>query len=226
MNRKLILVILGVLVLGGAAYGFNLWYQGSHYVITDNAQVSGPLISVTSMSSGQVASLNVDVGDWVDARQTLAQVGISRYSDSGTRQGFSGTAPWVTASIEAPISGYVAAVWTYPGALVSPGMPIVTLFDDSNVWINANVDENKVGRVRPGQMVEVTVDSLGGKVLKGTVAGITPATAANFSLLPQQNTTSNFIKVAQVVTVKITLDNTDGVFLIPGGSVEAKIFTR
>ena len=65
----------------------------------------------------------------------------------------------------------------------------------------------------PGQTAEVTVDSLGGKVLKGKVQGIAPATASSFSLLPSSNTSANFTKVAQVVPVKITLDNTTGLSL-------------
>jgi len=92
--------------------------------------------------------------------------------------------------------------------------------------VSAKIDETQVNRVHPGQTVEVSVDSLGGTILKGKVTGISPATAANFSLLPQNNTDANFIKVGQVVPVKITLENTDGLMLIPGSSVEVKIFTR
>ena len=120
----------------------------------------------------------------------------------------------------------MAAVWTYPGAIISAGSPIVTLFDDSNIWVTANIDENKIDEVRPGQTVEVTVDSLGGTVLKGKVQGITPATASSFSLLPASNTSANFTKVSQVVPVRITLDNTDGLALIPGSSVEVKIAVK
>ncbi len=225
MKRKLILGIAILVVLGGTAFGINLWYQGSHYVVTDNAQIAGPLIQVTTLSAGQIASLDVEVGDRVDARQKIAAVGATRFSDAGNRQGFSGTLPWVTAPVEAPVSGYVAAVWTYPGALVNAGSPIVTLLDESNIWVNANIDENLVGRIHSGQQVKVTVDSLGGQELNGYVLGITPVTAANFSLLPAQNSSSNYIKVAQMVTVKVGIEIPDGVFVIPGGSAEVKIAT-
>jgi multidrug resistance efflux pump len=119
----------------------------------------------------------------------------------------------------------VATVYAYPGAIVSPGSPIVTLFDPSNIWVSANIDETEINWVRPGQIVEVSVDSLGGATLEGKVEGISPATA-NFFLLPQQNGSSSFSKVVQVVPVKITLEKTDGLLLIPGSSVEVKIFTR
>jgi multidrug resistance efflux pump len=70
------------------------------------------------------------------------------------------------------------------------------------------------------------VDSLGGTTLKGTVQGVAAATSATFSLLPQQNTASNFIKVAQVVPVKIAIENPQDYQLIPGTSVEVTIVTR
>jgi multidrug resistance efflux pump len=213
------------LLIGGAAYGGNLWYQHSQYVTTNNASITAPLIPVTTLSAGQIISLDVDVGSRVERGQRVAEVGAPRFSDSTARQGFQ-AAPAQGTAVEAPVSGFVAAVWTYPGAIVSPGIPIVTLFDSSNIWVSAKIDETQVNRVHPGQTVEVSVDSLGGTILKGKVTGISPATAANFSLLPQNNTDANFIKVGQVVPVKITLENTDGLMLIPGSSVEVKIFTR
>lgn len=223
--RRIILIVIIVLILAGGVYGGNLWYQHSQYVTTNNATITGPLIPVTTLSAGQIISLDVDVGSRVERGQRVAEVGAPRFSDSSSRQGFQ-AAPAQGTSVQAPVSGFVAAVWTYPGALVSPGVPIVTLFDSSSVWVSARIDETEVNRVHPGQTVDVTVDSLGGTILKGKVAGISPATAANFSLLPQNNTDANFIKVGQVIPVKITLENTDGLLLIPGSSAEVKIFTR
>ncbi len=225
MRNRIILAVILVFVLSGAAYAANLWYQGSTYVRSNNARISAPLISVGSLAAGQVLGLSVDVGSRVEQGQAVAQVGAPQFSNSTTRQGFQ-PAPAAGTAVEAPVSGFVAAVWTYPGAMVGPGTPIVTLFDPSNMWVSANIDETQVNRVRPGQAVEVTVDSLGGAVLRGQVEGISPATAANFSLLPQQNDAGNFIKVVQVVPIKISLEKTDGLLLIPGSSVEVKIFTR
>jgi multidrug resistance efflux pump len=121
------------------------------------------------------------------------------------------------------VTGYVAAIWTYPGAMVGAGTQMITLFDDSNIWVTANIDENDIVNIRPGQAAEVSVDSLGGKVLKGKVQGIVPATASSFSMLPSSNTSANFTKVSQVVPVRIILENTSGLALIPGGSAEVKI---
>lgn len=214
MRHKVIVSVIIIFILGWAAYGVISWHQGSQYVTTDNAYIDAPLISVSSLAVGQIISVNVDIGDRVKRQQAVAEIGTPPFSSSSSIQG-----------VAAPVSGYVVAVWTYPGAIVEPGSQIVTLFDDSNIWVMANIDENKIQSVRPGQEVEVTVDSLGGAVIKGKVQGISPATA-NFFLLPQQSSSGSFSKVVQVVPVKITLEKTDGLRLIPGSSVEVKIFTR
>ena len=222
MRRKLMIRIAIVVVAAGAALGITLYLQGSRYVTTENANIGAPLISVSSLSGGQIVSVSVGIGDRVQQQQEVAEIATPRYSDSGSRQGFSAT-PGSRASIEAPVSGYVAAVWTYPGAVIGAGSPIVTLFDDSSIWVTANINENKIKDVRPGQVVEVTVDCLGGATLKGRVEGISHATASSFSLLPSGSSSASFTKVAQVVPVRITLDNTAGLSLIPGSSVEVKI---
>jgi len=226
MQRKLIiLIVVIVIVAGGAAYGINAWLRGSHYIDTDNANIGAPLISISSLSAGQVISVNVGIGDRVEKQQTIAEIGTPRYSDSGAHQGFSGI-PGSGAAVQVPVSGYVAAVWTYPGAIIGAGSPIITLFDDSKMWVTANINENIIKDIRPGQAVDVTVDCLGGVVLTGKVEGISPATASSFSLLPSGSSSASFIKVAQVVPVRITLDNTTGLSLVPGGSVEVKIHTK
>jgi multidrug resistance efflux pump len=225
MRRKLIIRIAIVVVAAGAALGIGLYVQGSRYVTTENANMGAPLISVSSLSGGQIVSVSVGIGDRVQQQQEVAEIATPRYSDSGSRQGFSAT-PGSRASIEAPVSGYVAAVWTYPGAVIGAGSPIVTLFDDSSIWVTANVNENKIKDVRPGQVVDVTVDCLGGAKLKGRVEGISHATASSFSLLPSGSSSASFTKVAQVVPVRITLDNTAGLSLIPGSSVEVRIHIK
>ncbi len=226
MKRKIILIVIAIIIVaGGAVFGINYFMQKTNYITSNNATIGAPLISVSSLSSGQVVDVNVSIGDRVSQQQIIADIGTPRFSNSGSRQGYS-SIPGTATTVEAPVSGYIAAVWTYPGAIISAGSPIVTLFDDSNIWVTANIDENKINSIRPGQPAEVTVDSLGGLVLKGKVQAITPATASSFSLLPSSNTSANFTKVAQVVAVRITLDDISGLALMPGSSVEVKINTR
>jgi len=220
-GKVIFIVVLAVVLAGLAALGY-LGYQGYMFVSTDNARISAPLISVAALSSSQIIDLDVDLGSYLEKGQRIATMGVPRPDSPADRQGLK-EIPLGRASLDAPVSGYVAAVWSYPGQVVSPGASIVTLYDASNTWVMANVSEANLHRIQPGQEVEIKVDSLGGVNLKGRVDGIGAATAATFSLMPQNNTTGNFIKVAQVVPVKISVDNPGNYVLIPGTSVEIKI---
>lgn len=222
---KVIFIVAVVVILGGIGTGIYLGYQSYKYVSTDNARIAAPLIPVSVLSSCQIISMDVDYGSYVEKGQRIATVGQPRPANPADRQGFK-EIPMGRAYIESPVSGYVAAVWSYSGAIVNPGSSVVTLYDISNTWVTANISEAELHRIEPGQEVEISVDSLGGLKLKGKVDGIAAATAATFSLLPQNNTTGNFIKVLQVVPVKISIENPWNYMLVPGTSVEVKIATR
>jgi multidrug resistance efflux pump len=62
MRHKVIVSVIIILILGWAAYGFISWYQGSQYVTTDNAYINAAVIPVTTLATGQIINLNVDVG--------------------------------------------------------------------------------------------------------------------------------------------------------------------
>jgi multidrug resistance efflux pump len=222
---KLIIFVVCALVLGGIVLGVNLWYQNYKYVSTNNASISAPLIPVGALTSCQIISLDADYGNYVEKGQRIAIIGMPRSDNPVDMQGLK-EIPIGRAAIESPVNGYIAAVWTYPGAVINPGQPIVTVYDISETWVIANISETDIYRLKPGQEVKINVDSLGGATLTGHVEGIAAATAAKFSLLPQSNTTANFIKVVQVVPVKISIENTGNYILIPGTSVEVKIAVK
>jgi len=77
---------------------------------------------------------------------------------------------------------------------------------EPKVWIVANFKETKVGGMRRGQPVSITIDTLPGRTFSGTVDSITPATGSEFALLPADNATGNFTKVVQRIPVKIVFD--------------------
>jgi multidrug resistance efflux pump len=230
-RNTVIFIVVAVIVIGGLIIGGYLGYDSYRYYSTDNAYISAALIPVPAYSSWQIISLDVNYGSYVQKGQKLATVGLPRIAFGVTTLGGnaalgSNDTPMGNAVIESPVDGYVAAIWAYPGAVVGTGSPIMTLYDVSNTWVIANVTEAQLYRIEPDQDVEISVAAVGGDKLKGKVVGIAGATAATFSLLPQNNTTGNFVKVAQVVPVKITVDNPDNYILIPGSSVEVKIDTR
>jgi len=219
---KIIFFTACIFVVIAAVVGGYLWYENFKYVSTSNANISAPLISIGALAPCQVISLDTDYGSYVEKGQRIAIVGAPRSDNPLTMQGLKDI-PIGRSNVESPVNGYVAAVWTYPGAVLGAGQPIVTVYDISETWVLANVTETEIYRIKPGQQAQITVDSLGGANLEGHVEGIAAATAGTFSIIPQNNTTANFIKVAQVVPVKIAIDNPGRYILIPGTSVEVKI---
>ena len=84
---------------------------------TDNAIIGAPLISVCSLSAGQVIDVNVDIGDRVSSDRALPKLGRPGFRIAGPGRDL--VQPRAAGQpVEAPISGYVAAVWTYPGAII------------------------------------------------------------------------------------------------------------
>lgn len=225
-TRHILIAGIAALVLLGSGVGAFLWHQSaSSYISTDNAMVEAALVPVNSLNTGRLIRLDVDIGSFVHVNERIAVLETPSVQNPSGVYYFGGYSTHI-AEISSPVTGFIAAVWTEQGAVLSTGQQIVTIYDPSSVWITARVKEDRIWRVQPGQNVEITVDSLGGGKLQGTVQGIAAATAATFSLLPQQNTTGNFTRVTQVVPVKISIDQVDTAKLIPGSSVTVKIYTR
>lgn len=129
--------------------------------------------------------------------------------------------------IVAPIDGVVGASGVREGQYVRGGSQVISIVPLPNLYVVANYKETQLARFRPGQQVSVTVDTFPGKVLTGHVEGLSPATGSEFSLLPADNATGNFTKVAQRVGVRIALDPGGELIglLRPGMSVVATVHT-
>jgi membrane fusion protein (multidrug efflux system) len=130
--------------------------------------------------------------------------------------------------ITAPVDGMVGQRQVQAGQYVNVGTQVISLVPLPHVWVIANYKETQMTRVRIGQRARVTVDSFPGTVLRGRVDSWSPASGAQFSLLPPDNATGNFTKVVQRIPVKIVLDPDATVedLLRPGMSVIATIDTR
>jgi membrane fusion protein (multidrug efflux system) len=103
----------------------------------------------------------------------------------------------------APFDGVVGNRAAQVGALVQPGTRLLALVPLDRVYVEANFKETQLARIRPGQPATIEVDALGGATVEGRVVGVSPATGAQFSLLPPENATGNFTKIVQRVPVRI-----------------------
>ncbi len=110
--------------------------------------------------------------------------------------------------IRAPASGVVSQTASLNiGQYISTGTMVASLVESDTSWIEANFKETQVGALIPGQPVTVTLDAYSGLELRGTVQSIGAATGSQFSLIPAQNATGNWVKVVQRVPVRIRLES-------------------
>jgi membrane fusion protein (multidrug efflux system) len=129
--------------------------------------------------------------------------------------------------IVAPTDGIVGERKVRIGQLVSPGTQVISLVENT-IWVQANYKETQLTNVSKGDAAEITVDTFPGVVLKGHVEEIAPASGSQFALLPPDNATGNYTKIAQRIPVKIVLDPNPKFAqrLRPGMSVIAEIRTK
>jgi len=129
--------------------------------------------------------------------------------------------------IYAPETGRVTRKSVEEGVLIQVGQPLLAIVP-GEVWVTANFKESQIGRMAPGESVEIKVDAYPDKVFKGHVDSIQAGTGARFSLIPPENATGNYVKVVQRVPVKIVFDEPPDSqhMLAPGMSVVPEVAIR
>ena len=111
--------------------------------------------------------------------------------------------------VTAPCDGYTGRKEIQEGQLIQPGQTLLNVVDSENKWIVANYKETQTANINIGYEVEIEVDAIPGHVFKGVVTSISRATGSSFSLMPQDNSSGNFVKIEQRIPVRIdfTEDN-------------------
>ncbi len=122
------------------------------------------------------------------------------------------------ATVRAPDDGvaYKAASFRV-GQYVGVGTPLFALVETGDTWIDANFKETQLTRMKPGQKAEVVLDTYPDKTFEATVQAIGAGTGAQFSLLPAQNATGNWVKVTQRIPVRLQLDDKDAELALRAG---------
>ena len=120
--------------------------------------------------------------------------------------------------LRAPISGTATQVDNIQvGRFVAAGTPILSVIDDQAPWVDANPKETDITYLRVGQKVTLDVDSFPDHTFKGKVLAVSPGTGSQFSILPPQNATGNWVKVVQRVPVRIAFDKDEDTHLLRSG---------
>lgn len=114
------------------------------------------------------------------------------------------------AVISAPADGYVTQVNHLPvGQYLTAASPAFDLVTTSHPWIEANFKETDLTRMRPGQSATIDIDTYPDRVFHARVESISAGTGSEFSVLPPQNATGNWVKIVQRVAVKLVIDDAD-----------------
>ncbi|HYQ99888.1 MAG TPA: HlyD family secretion protein [Casimicrobiaceae bacterium] len=114
--------------------------------------------------------------------------------------------------------GWITRFDLTPGTVVTPGTPLFALVVGRSFWVDANFKETELGGVRPGQPAKIVVDMYPDHAFHGRVESLAGGTGAAFSLLPPQNANGNWVKVAQRVPVRVSIEDPDPAFPLRVGA--------
>jgi len=190
-------------------------YDNARYQLASNQQALAALRVQAEMRLAKLGgAAEVDVHTMSDYLQLKARVEEAQRELDHT-------------VIYAPFSGVVTQVDSVqPGMYLAAATAAFGIISTENVWIEANPKETELTWVKPGDKVAVTVDTYPGRTWDGVVESVAPNSGSEFSILPAQNTSGNWVKVVQRIPVRITVQHRDGdPNLRAGMSVEAEIDT-
>ncbi len=214
-KRKILMItILIVMIVTLGSVGYYYWYNNKYFVTTDDATVTGDLIKVSPQISGKLLEFNIEEGDSVVQDQIVGRQEMGSLPDTNVDQSI----------IRAPISGIVIKKVGNVGEIEAAGQTLAMLVDPQKLYITANIEETKLGKVKQGQAVDITIDQIEGETFTGKVKYVGKASNSTFSLLPA-STSGTFTKVVQRMPVKIELDKVKSE-LLPGSNAIVKIHIK
>ncbi|MFT9849517.1 HlyD family secretion protein [Aneurinibacillus sp. REN35] len=214
MNRKGILwILLSVMMISGGGISYYYWYQGAHYVTTEDARIQGDSYRVMPQIAGEIMQIHVEEGDVLRQNDAVAEQDAANMDPSMVSH----------AMLRAPIDGTVIKVYMRKHEMGTPGQPVAMMMDMNHLYVSANIEETDIERIKPGQQVDIVLDALSGKSVTGKVRKIGKASNSTFSLIPATNASGNFNKVTQRIPIEITINQPKDIELIPGTNVEVKI---
>jgi multidrug resistance efflux pump len=222
MSRKRIALYVAICIVPLVAA---LWIAGvdpanyvfGNYVTTNTAYVSGDLIQVSAPSPGSVTRILANVGDPVQAGQTIAYL--------STQPQASNDRP-VFPPIRAPRGGTIVHLAVLVGQSVQSGQSIATIANLDRLWVVAPVDENSFAPIHPGQAAEVYIPALS-QTFTGHVSQLFPdqSLASRLGTAPTAGNTNTGTRPSGEMPVRIDFDYGDGL-VYPGMTADVTIYVH
>ena len=216
MRRKIVLSILIVLlVISGGTLGYYYWYQGTHFVKTEDARISATQYKVMPQITAELNHIDVEEGDVLKQNEPIAEQDVSGLDSSMISKSV----------LRAPIDGTVLKIYSKEHEIGTPSSPVAIMADMNDLYVSSNIEETDINRIKPGQVVDVSLDADGDYTIQGKIRKIGEASNSVFANIAATNTSGNFNKVTQRIPVEIALNVPKDMRLIPGTNVVVKIHT-
>ncbi|SDX32455.1 HlyD family secretion protein [Marininema mesophilum] len=206
-SRVILLNILILVVIAGAGIGGYAYYNYSmNYVSTDDAKVKADITPLAAQSAGKLASWDGKEGKEYKKGDVIGKIkGETGVSD-----------------VRAPIDGTIIRDQVKEGQMVAAGQPLSSMADMKDLYIEANIEETDLKDVKKGANVDIVIDEDTDTTIEGDVERIGLATAATFSIMPDQNASGDYTKTVQRVPVRISMDNIPS-DVVPGLNASVEI---
>ena len=186
-TKIIIAVVLSVLLAIAAGVGFHFTHQRVNYLTTDNARITTTLVAVSSATPGVLERFTVVEGQHVSQNEVLGWV------EHGE-------------AMRAPLDGLVVRTYAEQNQVVAPHTPLAVIADVSNLHVEANIEEQHIGRIELGQEVSVTIDALGGRQFTGYIAEIGRITDVELSGAAMFfNTGGTFTRVTRLLPIRVNI---------------------
>lgn len=217
MSKKTILpILIVILILSGGSLGYYYWYQGTHFVTSDDARITVDQYKVMPQITGEITHIDVEEGDVLKQNEPVAEQDVANLDASSVSKSV----------MRAPIDGTVIKVYSKVHEIGSPSAAVAVMADLNSAYVTTNIEETDISRVKPGQLVDITLDAAGDRTIQGKVRKVGQASNSVFAAIAATNTSGNFNKVTQRIPVEIVLNSPEDLQLIPGTNVEVKIHTK
>ena len=180
-------LILTLLLMAGAGVGYYFVWQGANYIVTDNARITTDLVTISSGIPGTLERFMIYEG------RRVAQDEVLGWVEHGE-------------VMRSPIDGLVIHTSAVQGQEVLPMEPLAVIAGVGNLHIQANIEENDILRIQPGQTVTVTIDAFGSRQFTGYVSNIGHITQAELTGSALFfNTGGTFTRVTHLIPVEVVI---------------------